>query len=191
MHSTPSWPPKSFFIHKWKYYNDKSLSIKLQLLNKEERALYLYKNWWSYQGEGRMASSRKAHQVVWYGLPSVRIEGATSPHLSTSVNQMPNQGEGATSFNHRLPPQEGTTSPRGAHLLSHMCSNQIIYAINHVPNLTQSKVIWLPINLIFVPFDYLIDFAFKFSPICPPLFFFYFDLADFIELKCLFFGFWG
>jgi len=80
-----------------------------------------------------MASSRRAHQVVWNGLPSVGAKGATSPHSNHMSNQITNKGEGATSINHGLPPQEGATSPRGAHLSSHMCSNQIRYAINHVP----------------------------------------------------------
>jgi hypothetical protein len=81
-----------------------------------------------------MASSRRVHQVLSNGLPSV--ESALPPiHINQQVsNKVKHKGEGATSLNHRLPPQKGATSPRGAHLFSHMCSNQIIYAINHVPN---------------------------------------------------------
>jgi hypothetical protein len=50
------------------------------------------------------------------GLPSV---GERVPPLhthQTSVNKSQTQGEGTTSFDCVLPPQEGATSPRGAHL---------------------------------------------------------------------------
>jgi hypothetical protein len=114
-----------------------------------------------------MASSRRAHQVVWNGLPSVGEKGATSPHSNHMSNQIINKGEGATSINHGLPPQEGATSPRGAHLFS-TCAQ-----IFHNPNLFDCQSIDL------VPFDYLIDFAIKFSPKLSPFIFFYFDLADF------------
>ena len=95
-----------------------------------------------------MASSRRAHQVEGYGLPS---EGARAPLLhtyQTSVNQKSNQEEGTTSISHGLPPQEGATSPRGAHLSMPMCSNLEGYGINQVP-----------INMIFVPFDSFLTFV--------------------------------
>jgi hypothetical protein len=75
--------------------------------------------------EGRMASSRRAHQVEWKRLPSVGAQAATSPYSNHMSNQLMNKGEGATSRACGLPPQEGATSPRGAHLLSHMCFNQM------------------------------------------------------------------
>jgi hypothetical protein len=115
-----------------------------------------------------MASSRRAHQVVCNGLPSVGERAATSPHSTNKCQIKSNKGEGATSLNHGLPPQEGATSPRGAHLSS--------------PHVLKSKKICNQSNanqLDLVPFDSLIDFAIKFSPNLSPFIFFIFDLADF------------
>ena len=125
-----------------------------------------------------MASSRRAHQVLNNGLPSVREEGATSPHSNHMSNEKLSQGEGATSINHGLPPQEGATSPRGAHLLSHVLKSQKIWDQLHAN------------QLYLVPFDYLIDFSIKFSPNLSPFILFYFDLADFYWIKMPFLSFW-
>jgi hypothetical protein len=91
---------------------------------------------------------RGAHGLLKEGAPSVSNRAAkcgewaaTSPHFNTSVNSNQSQEEGATSLNHGLPPQEGATSPRGAHLSnSHMLKSKKI-----------SKSITLPINLILSP----------------------------------------
>jgi hypothetical protein len=63
-----------------------------------------------------MASSRRAHQVVIKGLPSGESGLPLLPTLITSVNQYLDEGEGATSLTHGLPPQKGATSSRGVHL---------------------------------------------------------------------------
>ena len=83
--------------------------------------------------EGRMASSRRAHQVEGCGLPSVRARAPLLHIHQTHVNQKPNEGEGATSLNTKLPPQEGATSPRGAHLSNSRSSNQEGSSINQHP----------------------------------------------------------
>ena len=125
-----------------------------------------------------MASSRRAHQVLSNGLPSVE-SGLPPLHTNqTSVNHHQNKGEGATSIPHGLSPQEGATSPRGAHLPRPTCSYLKRYGINQLPikNILSLLTTWLTLPLSLLQF-------------CPPLFFFYFDLADFIELKCPFLGF--
>jgi hypothetical protein len=58
---------------------------KLQLAKNGRELSYLYTNGWSSQGGGRMASSRRAHQVVEMGLPSVGEWAATSPTHQTCV----------------------------------------------------------------------------------------------------------
>jgi hypothetical protein len=83
--------------------------------------------------EGRMASSRRAHQVVDMGCQVWRVRAPLLHTNQACVNQKLKQGMSATSPLHRLPPQEGATSPRGAHLLSHMCSNLMRSPINQVP----------------------------------------------------------
>jgi hypothetical protein len=117
------------------FQNRKSITIaslykcflpKLQLANREKSSLI-------YTQEGRMASSRRAHQVVSKGLPSVESGLPLLSHYYHMSNQIQTEEEGATSFLHGLPPQEGATSPRGAHLLSHMCSNPKRYGINQLP----------------------------------------------------------
>ena len=80
-----------------------------------------------------MASSRRAHQVEECGLPSVGARAPPLHTLITSVNQHQTQEEGATSLNHGLPPQEGATSQRGAHLSNSICSNQMRSQVNQVP----------------------------------------------------------
>ena len=67
------------------------------------------------------------------GLPSVREEGATSPHLKHVSIKLQIKGEGAISLHHGLRPQEGATSPRGAHLPIPTCSNQMRYVSNQLP----------------------------------------------------------
>jgi hypothetical protein len=62
-----------------------SLSPKLQLAIKGREISYLYKNGWSSQGGGRMASLRRAHQVLKMKLPSVGEWATTSPHSFTNV----------------------------------------------------------------------------------------------------------
>ena len=81
-------------------------------------------------GEGRMASSRRAHQVEGCGLPSGESGLPLLSYQPTSVKTLQGKGEGATSLHKGLPPQEGATSPRGAHLLIPTCSNQLRYGIN-------------------------------------------------------------
>ena len=140
-----------------------------------------------------MAASRRAHQVEGCGLPSgesglpllsyqppsAKIlqgkgEGATSLHKG-----LPPQ-EGATSLHKGLPPQEGATSPRGAHLPRPTSSILKRFAINQIP-----------ITWIVFPLTFGLTLLLILLQICPPLFFFYFHLADFIELKCTFLGFEG
>ena len=79
-----------------------------------------------------MASSRRAHQVLWSGLPSGRARAPLLPIHPTSVNLNQSKGEAATSLHQGLPPQEGATSPRGAHLLySHVLKSKG-FAINQI-----------------------------------------------------------
>jgi hypothetical protein len=68
-----------------------------------------------------MASSRRAHQVLEMGLPSVGEWAATSPHLLQVSKQKSKEGGCATSWECGLPPQGCATSPRGAHLSIPMC----------------------------------------------------------------------
>jgi hypothetical protein len=78
------------------------------------------------------------------------------------VSIKPNKGEGATSLHQGLPPQEGATSPRGAHLLIPHVLKSNGFAINQIQSMD------------IVPFDLLIDFAFKFSPNLSPFILFLF-----------------
>jgi hypothetical protein len=80
-----------------------------------------------------MASSRRAHQVVIKGLPSGESGLPLLPTLITSVNQHLDEGEGATSLTHGLPPQKGATSPRGAHLPRPTSSILTRFTINKIP----------------------------------------------------------
>jgi hypothetical protein len=80
-----------------------------------------------------MASSRRAHQVLAMGLPSVGEWAATSPHTITCVKPKHIEGGRATSFICGLPPQGCATSPRGAHLLIPMCQNLLRSQLNHLP----------------------------------------------------------
>ena len=63
-----------------------------------------------------MASSRRAHQVEGCGLPSGESGLPLLSYQPTSVKTLQGKGGGATSLHKGLPPQEGATSPRGAHL---------------------------------------------------------------------------
>jgi hypothetical protein len=67
------------------------------------------------------------------GLPSVGDKVPLLPSLSPSVNPLQSKGEGATSMDEGLPPQEGATSPRGAHLPISTCSSPTRFAINQHP----------------------------------------------------------
>jgi hypothetical protein len=67
------------------------------------------------------------------GLPSGGEWAATSPLFKHMSKQLMGKGEGATSINKGLPPQEGATSPRGAHLSNSRCSNQMRSQVNQVP----------------------------------------------------------
>ena len=155
-----------------------SLSTKLQLTSQGGELSYLYNQRWWYQGEGRMAWSRRAHQVEGMELPSVGEWAAASPQSLQVLNQKSKQGEGATSLTCGLPPQEGATSPRGAHLSSHMCSYLSRYSINQVP----IKIILSPLTPFWL-------FPFNFLQPCPPLSFLFLTWLIFIELKCLFWVF--
>jgi hypothetical protein len=79
-----------------------------------------------------MASSRRAHQVLESGLPSVESGLPLLSHYHHMSNQLLNQGEGATSRACGLPPQEGATSPRGAHLPRPTCSYLKRYSLNQI-----------------------------------------------------------
>jgi hypothetical protein len=68
---------------------------KLQLAIKGRELLLFIHKWVRYQGGGRMASSRRAHQVLEMGLPSVGEWAATSPHIHTCVKQKSTREEGA------------------------------------------------------------------------------------------------
>ena len=125
-----------------------------------------------------MASSRRAHQVVCNGLPSVGTKAPPLHTLITSVNQHQTQEEGATSLNHGLPPQEGATSPRGAHLSNSRCSYLMRYAINQHP----IKCILSPLT-----FSWLLPLMFLQT--CPPLSFLFLTWLIFIELKWFFWVF--
>jgi hypothetical protein len=92
----------------------------------------------------------------------VREEGATSPHLKQVSNKLKSKGEGAISLHNGLPPQEGATSPRGAHLLTHMLKS------NDISNQSSAN------HMDIVPFDHLIDFVIKFSPNLSPFILFLF-----------------
>jgi hypothetical protein len=83
--------------------------LLLQLANKRKK-LFIYR--------------RGAHGLLKEGAPSVRewaakcggSKGATSPTPINKCQSTSSKGEGATSMDEGLPPQEGATSPRGAHL---------------------------------------------------------------------------
>jgi hypothetical protein len=99
--------------------------LLLQLANKRKK-LFIYR--------------RGAHGLLKEGAPSGGMWAAkwgewaaTSPPSPTSVNKLNHKGEGATSCNHRLPPQEGATSPRGAHLPRPTSSISKRFPINQHP----------------------------------------------------------
>jgi hypothetical protein len=127
-----------------------------------------------------MASSRRAHQVEGCGLPSGESGLPLLSYQPPSVKILQGKGEGATSLHKGLPPQEGATSPRGAHLPRPTSSILKRFAINQIP-----------ITWIVFPLTFGLTLLLILLQICPPLFFFYFHLADFIELKCTFLGFEG
>jgi hypothetical protein len=118
---------------------------------------------------------RGAHGFLKEGAPSVRFGaakcGRVGCHLSTlvtSVKSIAKSRRGrhflglwaATSRGRHL-------SKRGAPLNAHMLISKKI-SIQSSAN-----------HMDLVPFDYLIDFAIKFSPKLSPFILFYFDLADF------------
>jgi hypothetical protein len=89
---------------------------------------------------GSLIYTRGAHGLLKEGAPSGE-NGLPSgrdrvtllhPYQQVSINIM-NKGEGATSRAYGLPPQEGATSPRGAHLSNSRSSNLVGYAINQIP----------------------------------------------------------
>jgi hypothetical protein len=124
-----------------------------------------------------MASSRRAHQVVKW---AAKCEESGLPllHNINKCQSNPNKEEGATSFPWAATSRGRHLSKRGAPPFPHA-------QIKKICNQSTPNQVYL------VPFDLLIDFALSLLQICPPLFFFYFDLADFIELKCLFWVFEG
>jgi len=127
---------------------------------------------------GRMGSSRRAHHMLSSGLPSGGEWAATSPLFKHMSKQLMGKGEGATSINKGLPPQEGTTSPRGAHLSNSICSYLCRYSINQVPN----RIILSPLTTFWL-------LPLSFLQTCPPLSFLFLTWLIFIELKCLFWVF--
>jgi hypothetical protein len=117
------------------YYSNSTIGFSSQApTNKSrKRALLFIQQWVEFP-------RRRAHGFSKEGAPSVEDEaakcGRVGCHLSTlqtSVKSNHIQGEGATSFICGLPPQEGATSPRGAHLSMPMCSYLLRYGINQVP----------------------------------------------------------
>jgi hypothetical protein len=95
-----------------------------------------------------MASSRRAHQVLGIRMPSVGERAATSPHIQTSVKSIKLKRRGRHLLKCGLPPQEGATSPRGAHLLN---SNVLISL--EICNQSIANQLYL------VPFDSFLTFA--------------------------------
>jgi hypothetical protein len=127
-HTTPIMTSKVFDLFQYEkvlQHSTIGFLLLLPLANKRKK-LFIYTQ------EGRMASSRRAHQVVIKGLPSVREEGATSPHPQQVSNKLKSEGEGATSKACGLPPQKGATSPRGAHLPRPTCSYLKRYSFNQI-----------------------------------------------------------
>jgi hypothetical protein len=110
-----------------------------------------------------MASSRRAHQVLGSGLPSVESGLPLLSHYHHNVKSIAELRRGrhfnglwaATSKGRHL-------SKRGAPPKAHMLISKKIF--------TQSN----PIKYDIVPFDLLIDFAFKFSPFLSPFILFLF-----------------
>ena len=110
-----------------------------------------------------MASSRRAHHMLIKGLPSVREEGATSPYISTSVNQTQAQRGGRHLFEPKAATSRGRhLSKRGAPPKAHKLKSNKIY---HQSN---------PNHMDIVPFDPLIDFVIKSSPNLSPFILFLF-----------------
>jgi hypothetical protein len=141
---------------------------KLQLAKNGREISYLYKNGWSSQGGGRMASSRRAHQVLRVELPSVGEWAATSPHIT----HMSNKGQQERRVRHLLRVWAAISrvrhlSKRGAPPKSHVPISKKIS--------TQSNANQMDL----VPFDSFLTFAFNFSSTLSPHIFFIFDLADF------------
>jgi hypothetical protein len=140
-------------------YNSKYLT-QAPTSKQEEKLSYLY--------------TRGAHGLLKEGAPCViewaakwGSKGATSLQSTpTSVNQMEEQGGGATSLYHRLPPTRGRhLSKRGAPPLSHVLKSSVI------SNQSQSNQVDM------VPFDLLTEFAFKFAPLLSPFILFLFSLG--------------
>ena len=148
-----------------RYYNDsmqQAILSKLQANKWGWELTYLYKR-------GRMGSSRRAHHMLKHGQPSVKARAAKCEgrgrHLSsstTSVKPIQEWRRGrhfkslwaATSKGRHL-------SKRGAPPKAHMLNLQ------KISNQSQSNQVYI------VPFDLLIDFALKFSPILSPFILFF------------------
>jgi hypothetical protein len=117
------------------YYNNITIGFYSQVpTNKSRKRAFLFIQQWVE------FPRRREHGFSKEGAPSVEDEaakcGRVGCHLSTlqtSVKSNHIQGEGTTSFICGLPPQEGATSPRGAHLSMPMCSYLLRYGINQVP----------------------------------------------------------
>jgi hypothetical protein len=147
--------------------------LLLQLANKRKK-LFIYRKEGAWPPQGGRTKCRGKGCQVW------RVRAPLLQVQPPSVNQTQTKGEGATSMDEGLPPQEGATSPRGAHLPRPTSSNLIRFTINQIP-----------ITWIVFPLTFGLTLPLILLQICPPLFFFYFHLADFIELKCTFLGFEG
>ena len=119
-----------------KYYNDsmqQAILSKLQANIKWERALIFI------QPRVKIPR-RKAHGISKEGAPCGKsgaakcgLRAATSPTLNTCQIKVKGRGGCATSWECGLPPQWCATSPRGAHLLIHMCQDLLKSKLNHLP----------------------------------------------------------
>jgi hypothetical protein len=147
--------------------------LLLQLANKRKK-LFIYRKEGAWPPQGG--------RTKWRGVGcQVERVGCHFSHTNHQVSKiLQGKGEGATSLHKGLPPQEGATSPRGAHLPRPTSSILKRFAINQIP-----------ITWIVFPLTFGLTLLLILLQICPPLFLFYFHLADFIELKCTFLGFEG
>jgi hypothetical protein len=146
---------KVFVYSQIKYYNDESLSIKLQPKN-ERRKLFIYTR-------GAHGLLKEGAPSGVSGLPSVGDKGATSPNPFTKCQSNPNQRRGRHLYGLWAATSRGRhLSKRGAPPFPHVLKSK---RICHQSQSNQSYL---------VPFDLLIDFAINFSPKLSPFILFLF-----------------